>query len=512
MLFSSIVFIFAFLPIVLLGFHLLGRLGRKVTFGWLGLASLFFYGYWSPKFLLLLGASILANFITAQQIARTKNEERKQSAWLWFGVCANLGVLIYFKYLFPLLGFMHNTGILSESFGTVILPLGISFFTFTQIAYLIDLKQGVAEPQDLISYNLFVTFFPHLIAGPIVHHSEMMPQFTDQRRFGLKADDVALGVSWFVMGLFKKVMIADRISPTADMVFTHPQGYGLAVTWVGVLCYSMQLYFDFSGYSDMALGLARMFSIRFPLNFNSPYKAANIIDFWQRWHMTLTRYLTLYVYNPVALWVNRRRIAAGKKTSKKATQTAEGFLSLIGLPTILTMFLAGIWHGAGLQFLLFGIIHGIYLSLNHAWRLLVSPNSPWRKLLPTPVSVLLTYGAVLIPQVFFRSNSSSDAMYIVGTMCGLHGKGPGPVSDSYTHAFSLSRPILLLVACYFIVWAFPNTQELLGQTAGEKKASRTLLPSLQWRPTFAWGVGLAAAFFAVLLFLNASTSFLYFQF
>ena len=316
MLFSSNVFIFFFLPVALIGYQLLGRFGRRAVFGWLSLVSLFFYGYWNPKYLFLLGASILLNFIASRVIARVASERAKTTA-LVAAITGNLLLLFWFKYLFPLLHFFHGVGWLSRDFGSVILPLGISFFTFTQIAYLIDLRQGEAEPQSPLSYLLFVSFFPHLIAGPIIHHSEMMPQFNAQRHSGLRADDMAVGTTWFLLGLAKKVLIADTFGPIADSLYYSPHRFGTQATWVGMLAYAVQLYFDFSGYSDMALGLARMFSITFPVNFNSPYKAANIIEFWQRWHMTLTRYLNLYLFNPIALSMSRRRIRLAKKPRRK---------------------------------------------------------------------------------------------------------------------------------------------------------------------------------------------------
>jgi len=380
-LFSSNVFLFLFLPVVLIGYQMLARFGRVAMFSWLSAASLFFYGYWNPKYLFLLLGSIALNFAASRAIVAAKGE-RAKSAWLTAAVAANLGLLGWFKYLFPLLGFLHGQGWLARDYGRVLLPLGISFFTFTQIAYLIDLRQEMAEAQDLLSYVLFVTFFPHLIAGPIIHHSEMMPQFTAQRHRSLRADDMAVGTTWFLMGLGKKVLIADRFGAVPDMFYFRPQAFGALATWVGVLCYAMQLYFDFSGYSDMALGLARMFSLTFPVNFNSPYKATNIIDFWQRWHMTLTRYLNLYLYNPMALAMSRRRIQAGKKASKKAQKTLGGFSQLIALPLVATMFLAGVWHGAGLQFILFGLAHAVYLTVNHAWRTFVAEDSKWQRLLP----------------------------------------------------------------------------------------------------------------------------------
>ena len=221
---------------------------------------------------------------------------------------------------------------------SILLPLGISFFTFTQISYLVDLAQGQAERQDFLSYLLFVTFFPHLIAGPILHHKEMMPQFgkpepgiNPQPRFALKAPDVALGMTWFLMGLAKKVLIADQLSHTADAAFLHAGSLPFTSALTGVVVYSMQLYFDFSGYSDMALGLARMFSIRFPLNFDSPYKATSVTEYWQRWHMTLTRYITLYLYNPLLLAVQRYRVRTGRKVSRKALATPAGFTAMVAL-------------------------------------------------------------------------------------------------------------------------------------------------------------------------------------
>jgi D-alanyl-lipoteichoic acid acyltransferase DltB (MBOAT superfamily) len=335
MLFSSNVFIFFFVPVALIGYQLLGRFGRRAVFGWLSLVSLFFYGYWNPKYLFLLGGSILLNFVASRVIARVASERSKTIA-LVTAITANIALLFWFKYLFPLLHFFHSAGWLSRDYGSVILPLGISFFTFTQISYLVDLAQGQAERQDLLSYLLFVTFFPHLIAGPILHHKEMMPQFAENqfaestspthlRRFSLNPDDVALGLTWFLMGLAKKVLIADKLAPTADLAFQHAGSLSATSAWTGLIVYSMQIYFDFSGYSDMALGLARIFSIRFPLNFDSPYKATSVTEYWQRWHMTLTRYITLYLYNPLLLAVQRRRLAAGRKISRKALTTVGGF-------------------------------------------------------------------------------------------------------------------------------------------------------------------------------------------
>ncbi len=517
MLFASNVFLFLFLPVALLGYQLLGRFGNRAVFGWLSLLSLFFYGYWNPKYLLLLVASIALNFVASHVIASAETE-RAKSGCLIAAVTANLLLLTWFKYLFPFLHFLHAEGWTTRSFGGVLLPLGISFFTFTQIAYLIDLRQDEGKPQNLLSYVLFVTFFPHLIAGPIIHHSEMMPQFQAQRHNGLRAEDMAVGTTWFLLGLGKKVLIADRFGPVADAFYRQPHAFGMHASWIGVLCYAIQLYFDFSGYSDMALGLARMFSITFPFNFNSPYKATNIIDFWQRWHMTLTRYINLYLYNPLALSMARRRVRMGKKSTRRAQQTPGGFVELIGFPLLFTMFIAGVWHGAGLQFILFGVAHGLYLTTNHLWRTFVPRESRWQRLLPAPVGVLLTFAGVLVAQVFFRAASARDAFWVLGSMLDLHqggaisalGHALPPRAQFAGHAPSAWAAILIVFA---VCWLLPNTQEILGQASTEgRHFPPLLLGNLRWRPNAAWALALVLMTTLTLMLLYSSTSFLYFQF
>lgn len=486
---------------------------------WLTAASLFFYGYWNPAYLLLLAASILVNFLASLAIKEGRPESAR-SRWLIVGIIANLAILMYYKYLFPTLNFLHTHGLIDRPFANVVLPLGISFFTFTQIAYLIDLRQGIAQRQGIVTYSVFVTFFPHLIAGPIIHPREIMPQFDRHRIHSLRADDIALGFTWFVMGLAKKVLIADRIAPLADVLYAHPANAGFVTSWLGALAYAMQLYFDFSGYSDMALGLARMFSIRFPINFHSPYKTQSIIDYWQHFHMTLSRYLNEYLYTPILRSVNARRIEAGKKVSRKALATPEGYLSMVAFPTMTTMFIAGIWHGAGLQFLIFGVLHGFYLSMNHLWRILTPRESRFHKVVPAPFMVLLTFLSAVVAMVFFRAANVRDAMRIVATMAGLHGVGPTfaafpylneipSVSSFMAHAGTAAAA---LAVCFFIVWALPNTQEILNQIPDDQVRKPSLLPRLLWRPTLPWSLAITALLCASLLLLDASTRFLYFQF
>src|SRR5271169_3353436 len=283
MLFNSPVFLFCFLPIVMVGFAIAGRFGRTAVISWLAVMSLVFYAYWRPAFLVLLLASVAMNYGFSRCLWRFREQPRMQLWLLTLGVTANLAILAYFKYFFPLLNFISDFLGIGTELNNVVLPLGISFFTFTQIAYLVDLSQDAADPQDFVGYVLFVTFFPHLIAGPILHHREIMPQFARIRKFLINWNDLTMGFSWFILGLCKKVLIADRLSAAADAAFAHSAGLSMTASWLGVLNYALQLYFDFSGYSDMAMGLARMFSIEFPFNFDSPYKASSIIDFWSRW-------------------------------------------------------------------------------------------------------------------------------------------------------------------------------------------------------------------------------------
>jgi D-alanyl-lipoteichoic acid acyltransferase DltB (MBOAT superfamily) len=486
---------------------------------WLALTSLYFYGYWNPAYLFLLLGSILVNFAISQFIAAGR-PEGVRSRWLTVGIIVNLAALGYYKYLFPILNFFESHGLGHHGYQSVLLPLGISFFTFTQIAYLIDLRQDIAIKQPIVPYAVFVTFYPHLIAGPIIHPRELMPQLAPGRIHGLNRDDLALGLTWFVLGLSKKVLIADRIAPLADVLYAHPHNAGFATAWLGSLCYTMQLYFDFSGYSDMAIGLARMFSLEFPLNFNSPFKAQNIIDFWQQFHMTLSRYLNEYLYTPIARWINGRRLEQGKKVSKKAQGTVEGFAQMVAFPTISTMFLAGIWHGAGLQYLIFGLLHGVYLTVNHAWRFLTPRGSRFHGVVPRPLLVLLTFLCVHVALVFFRAASTRDALYLVGTIFGFHGRGPafmafpflGEIPKFSSFEVREGTTIAILVFCFAIVWGMPNTQEILGQYGTNDARLRSLFPTIRWRPTAVWSIGVASLFCAAILFLDASTRFLYFQF
>ena len=506
MLFNSYRFIFGFLPVAMLGFHLLGRFGRRPVIGWLSLCSLVFYAVWNPPFVVLLLGSIVANYVVAAAIARTPEGGRPRQLLLFGGIGINLLALFYFKYLSRLILLLLHLHLTEVHPWPILLPLGISFFTFTQISYLVDLAQGQAERQDLLSYVLFVTFFPHLIAGPILHHKEMMPQFAPGRRFRLVPDDVSVGLTWFLLGLGKKVLIADQLSHGADAAFANAGLQTATTAWAGLVLYTMQLYFDFSGYSDMAIGLARIFSIRFPLNFDSPYKATSVTEYWQRWHMTLTRYVTLYMYNPLLLSVQRRRLASGKKISRKSLATVEGFSKMVAYPTLATMLLTGLWHGAGIQFLIFGLLHGIYLTANQAWRHFRQPRREAEVEEVTGAARMLmrlgVYLQVALALVFFRANSLPSAWAMVRDLVGVHGVGQvGSLLDAG-----------LAFALFPVVWFLPNTQQILREEPGNTSAPTLWLPELKWQPNLGWGLALAVLFFAILANLGKPASFLYFQF
>ncbi len=452
-----------------------------------------------PIFVFLLAASVLGNYGIGRLLQAYDLQSRIQSAILTIGIIANLLLLFYYKYLDFAVRMLADLGLrLDLNTGGILLPLGISFFTFTQIGYLIDCRTGIAKNRGIVDYALFVTFFPHLIAGPILHHREMMPQFENSSTYKFDWENIAVGLTIFIIGLAKKVAIADQLAQGSLYGFAFGAQLGFVPTWSAALTYSMQLYFDFSGYSDMAIGLARMFGIRFPANFNSPYKATNIIAFWQRWHMTLTRYLTLYLYNPIALWVTRRRAAAGEPIAAAGASTLTGFASLVAFPTIVTMFLAGVWHGAGAQFAIFGLLHAGYLTINHGWRTWgpasVRNPSPLYRAASVIVCVTVTYLAVLVGWVFFRAASSSDAVAILEGMVGLRGWMWGTKDIANLEHFEqitlhLLAPAALfkLLVCHIIAFGAPNTSELLARYDPILGKVRTSIPTvLQWRPTVPW--------------------------
>ncbi len=507
MLFNSYVFIGAFLPVTLLVYALLGRLALdRVAQIWLTAASFFFYGWWNPAHLPLLFASCTANFLVGRWLAGSGEPHGTRRALVWLGVAGNLALLGYFKYsVFVLENVGALTGI-DFALRAVILPLGISFFTFQQIAYLADAANGDAGDYDFVDYCLFVAFFPQLIAGPIVHHREMMGQFEKPVRERLDARAFAMGVTYFAMGLFKKVVIADNISGIADASFaaaTVPEVLSGVEAWRGVLAYTLQLYFDFSGYSDMAIGLALMFGVRLPFNFNSPYKAASISDFWRRWHMTLSRFLRDYLYVPLG----GNRHGPGRRYAN----------------LVITMVLGGLWHGAGWTFLIWGALHGAYLMVNHAWQALRARVGLTRSfgLAGLWAGRIVTLLCVMVAWVFFRASGVEAASNMLSAMVGLNGwigpedplarfYGPAPEGGPIRllrHVVGAFDTEILLGALLAIVWLAPNTQEVVDGIGAQ---TRRFAP--RWEPTPAW----AGCVSVVLLFavsqMSKVSAFLYFQF
>ncbi|MFC3125349.1 MBOAT family O-acyltransferase [Pseudoroseomonas globiformis] len=537
MLFNSAIFIAGFLPVVLLGFFLFAGTGRQRLAGlWLTLASLVFYGWWDPQYLPLLVGSIGFNYLLGGYLLK-----RPSRLVLGLGIAANLALLGFYKYTGFLLGAADDAFGLGWEAPSIILPLAISFFTFQQIAYLSDAHDGAVVEHDFLNYCLFITFFPHLIAGPITHHREMLSQFGNTENFRPRFDNISVGTTLFVLGLFKKVVFADPMGAEAGPVFAAAQA-GAALpfldAWGGALAYALQLYFDFSGYTDMAIGLGLLFGISLPPNFNSPYKAHNVIDYWSRWHMTLTRFLTAYVYNPIVLGVTRRRVAAGKPLPKRGKMSAGTFFALVAYPTLLTMFISGVWHGAGWQFVAFGLLHGFYLVVAHGWRALKTQWG-WKldsdKLIHKVPAVALTFFCVVIGAVFFRAPSLEGALNMLAGMAGLNGvllptsfaRIPGlePVAGLLGIAFEpgpFFRPVLGLQIVLLLVfcWSLPNTQQFMGRyrtalgwrptTAWVQRA----LPFATWRPSagFAVVVGLLGFFAMAKAMSAAPTEFLYFQF
>src|SRR4051794_2040526 len=387
MLFSSYAFLFQFLPAVALAFAAARRWSPRCGIVVLAFASLIFYGAWKPVYLLVLLASIGCNFWLGLRMEDAARRRRIGT----LGVALNLALLAYFKYtdfIFDSLGALTGTPL---PFVNVVLPLGISFFTFQQIAYLVDVMRGAKVERDLVSYTLFVSFFPHLIAGPLVHHAEMIPQFK-RARSGRSAVLAARGLSIFAAGLFKKVVIADNLAQFVTPVFAHlDAGGGVTAqwAWLSTLAYTLQIYFDFSGYSDMAIGLALLFGIRLPVNFRSPYKATSIIEFWRRWHITLSRFLRDYLYIPLG----------GNRLGEQRR-----YINLL-----VTMLLGGLWHGAGWNFIIWGGLHGFYLGINHLWRGWRGDAAPLASGAAAAATKILcwavTFFAVVIAWVFFRAKT-----------------------------------------------------------------------------------------------------------
>ncbi len=500
MLFNSHEFIFVFLPLTLLGYYLIGgRLHHRMAVSWLVFASLLYYAWWNPAYVSLIVFSMLFNYSVGLSLVSSPNRRR---GLLTMGIVANLALLGYFKYANFFLDTVNQVADTSFHAGNIILPLAISFFTFQQIAYLVDSYEKKTREYNFLNYALFVTFFPQLIAGPIVHHREMLSQFAHDRTFRWNPAMFEQGLAFFSIGLFKKVIIADNVAqfstPLFNAALTQPV-LSVADAWIGALAYSFQLYFDFSAYSDMAIGAALMFGIRLPVNFASPYKATSIIDFWSRWHITLSRFLRDYLYIP---------LGGNRGGNLKRYRNL-----------IVTMLLGGLWHGAGWTFVIWGGLHGFYLMVNHAWRAFRKARGKSVSevgLTGRVLSTALTFLAVLVAWVFFRAETFDSAMLIIHSMFGLNPQaGLGP----QLFAGRADTALRWFLALAVVVWAMPNLPQWMDYRLPDEdeidgRTAESTRPQSRWafRANVWWALFATTLLITAVLNLTKASEFLYFQF
>jgi D-alanyl-lipoteichoic acid acyltransferase DltB (MBOAT superfamily) len=484
MLFSSTEFLLVFLPITLAIYFILAAFkGTKHLLVFVTLASLFFYGYWKIEYLAIIIISILGNFVVGRLITDFKTADREGSAKLTttIGIVLNLVGLGYYKYA----GFLAVN--VSALIGAdlpimqILLPLGISFFTFQQIAYLADAYSGKVGRLDFFNYAAFVTFFPQLVAGPIVHHADMMPQFSKVVSYRQRLDDFALGAFVFSIGLAKKLVIADSVAPLAGKLFGNSEAgvMTFAQAWTGALAYTVQLYFDFSGYSDMAVGIGLMFSIKLMWNFNSPYKSVSIVEFWRRWHISLSNWLRDYLY-----------IALGGNRKGETRRYANLFI---------TMLLGGLWHGASWNFVIWGALHGTYLLFVHANRKLrtvLGLKARSENLIVTALAWLVTFFCVVVAWVYFRAIDVNSAHNMLNAML-----FSGSIDFNYWKE-SLSLELVLIPIGLMIAFFAPNTPQMYDYVVA--------------RRTYAWAAGFYVGVLLVLSIIFAmrveESPFLYFNF
>lgn len=480
MLFNSYEFILLFLPVTWIGFFCIARLSHQLAAFWLAVASVFFYGWWNPNFVLLLLLSIVFNYAMGFAIGRAKNAGNSRSL-LIIAIAINLGLLGYFKYVNFFISTLNEISGQRLVLVDVVLPLGISFFTFTQIAFIVDVYRGIAREYRFVHYLLFVTYFPHLIAGPVLHHKQMMPQFGTAKTYRPNPGLAAIGTVVFTIGLAKKVLLADNFAEYSMLVFDMAAN-GVApdftAAWIGALSYTLQLYFDFSGYTDMAIGLSLLFGITLPQNFNSPYKAQNIIEFWRRWHMTLSRFLKDYLYIPLG----------GNRHGPFRTH----------INILLTMLLGGLWHGANWTFVVWGGVHGFYLIVNHAWNAVKNLYGFGDNgiLGSRTIGTALTFLAVVVAWVIFRSDSIASAQIMLEAM--------SSPSSIWPHFFGKKAGFLFAIGI-ITIFLLPNSQSIgiwFRDSALAKQAPIGVLSGV------VCGLGFAVAFMA----LQKKSEFLYFQF
>ncbi len=492
MLFNSFVFVFVFLPIAWVAFVSLARRRYRIALSFLCIASFVFYGYSSVWFLAIMLSSVVVNFCIASLLIRTEHE-RSRRVILAIGVMGNLSVIGYFKYANF---FIENVG---AWFGynfvvDVALPLGISFYTFQKIALLVDIYRRDVKSIDPLSYLFFISFFPQLIAGPIVHYTEIVPQLHPSSRNRL--DDLCTGSSMFAIGLFKKVVVADTVAVPSSRFFNGVAAGAepnFADSWLAALCYALQIYYDFSAYSDMAVGLGRMFGIDLPINFASPYKSGDVIDFWRRWHITLSRLLRDYLYIPLG---GGRRGAARRSVNLLAT-----------------MLIGGAWHGAAWAFIAWGGLHGVFLLVNHWWSGLALAQRANRYCAWRAFAVALTLICVIFAWVPFRAGDFGVALTIWKTMLGF-----GVFENTLSAATVGPRGAVFALGLLAVTLILPNIYEIM-RTAKMGTPTRGYPATyingdarMVWAPNLSWAVILGAMFGLSIIKMNDASEFIYFQF
>jgi D-alanyl-lipoteichoic acid acyltransferase DltB (MBOAT superfamily) len=481
MLFNSYVFLFLFLPATVVAYYVARRrFGHEAALAVLAAASLFFYAWWDVRNVALLVGSIAVNYLIGRALERSKRR------WLLVtGIAANLTVLAIFKYFNFFLRNLHAVTGAPLGALEISLPLGISFFTFEQITFLVDTWRGRTRPGTALSYGVFVGFFPHLIAGPIVQHRDLGGQLQNRERKDDLWFNLGAGLSIFAIGLAKKVLLADTFAPFASGVFDAADrgaSMPMGAAWAGAAAYAFQIFFDFSGYSDMAIGLARMLGYQLPVNFDAPYRSTSIVEFWRRWHISLSTFLRDYLYIPLG----GNRHGEGRR-----------YLNLM-----ITMLLGGLWHGAGWTFVAWGGLHGLYLAVAHLWSK-VAPANPGRFRLG--LGWVVTMLAVLVAWVFFRAKTFAGAALILQAMAGGQGLGGG----------AQPAELAWITLGLFIVLVIPDTARLFGPAMSEVDGTRGDLDQaewLKWRPSRRWAVGGGLMLAWAVLHLSKVSEFIYYQF
>lgn len=487
MLFNTYLFIFIFLPLAFFGYFIIGHFRlRQVANLWLLAASFIFYSWWNAAFLPLLVISIIANYCIARVIAPfAKLSPKNKKKVLYIGIVLNIGLLAYFKYQGFFIEGLELLGARSVCAPHFIIPIAISFYTIQQIAYLIDCYEGIAEEKNIINYALFVSFFPTIISGPIVHYQESIAQNKNEELLKINFNNIALGLFVFAVGSFKKVVVADMLASWADAGFACQGMLSFIEAWIISLSYTLQIYFDFSGYTDMAIGLALLFNITLPINFNSPLRSSGMIEFWQRWHITLSNFISTYIYTPMV------------RSLKKIT-----FFKAMVI-TLITMLIAGLWHGPSWMFIIFGLMHGVGIVINHYWRK--------RKIrLPWFTSWLMTFCYVNMTFVFFRAENWQRATDILKGIVGLNGLIlPNKLSPflSFLAPYGISFGSFSNIN---IPWHAPLEIIILVLVILFAKNSSKLLESFSpgWKSLFF----ASTLFFMALLGMNRISEFIYFKF